>query len=113
MGRVAMKKTRLLQLLVALLVPGLGLLSAPAPKRPPSPALTAAPNFKRVFPNTPSGITCATNVIAVHPGHTVTLVTYVPDRPGTYPAILDLHGGGPDLRLTGVGEARVVKPALA
>lgn len=54
----------------------------------------AAPKFKSVKPLTPPGVTCTTNVIAEYPEHAVTLVVYTPDKPGRYPAILDIHGGG-------------------
>jgi pectinesterase len=47
-----------------------------------------------VLPQTPAGVTCLTEVVAKHPEHTVELVIYVPEKPGRYPAILDIHGGG-------------------
>jgi len=53
-----------------------------------------APKWKSVKPSTPPGVTCTTNVLAEYPEHTVTVVVYAPDKPGTYPAILDIHGGG-------------------
>jgi pectinesterase len=58
------------------------------------PAAAAAPKWKKVSPQTPPGITLITEVIARHPEHDVELFVYVPDRPGLYPAILDIHGGG-------------------
>lgn len=54
----------------------------------------AAPKFKRVMPHTPPGITMATYILATYAGKDVTLVVYVPDKPGVYPAVLDIHGGG-------------------
>ncbi|MEW6304017.1 MAG: alpha/beta hydrolase [Verrucomicrobiota bacterium] len=57
-------------------------------------AESKGPPFKRVLPQTPAGFTCTTNVVAEYPEHTVTLVVYAPDKPGRYPAILDIHGGG-------------------
>lgn len=54
----------------------------------------AAPKWKKVLPSTPPGVTCTTNVLVEYPEHTVTIVVYAPDQPGTYPAILDIHGGG-------------------
>ena len=40
------------------------------------------------------GFTFVTKDVAVYPEHTVTLTLYVPDKPGKYPAVLDIHGGG-------------------
>lgn len=62
-----------------------------APKASPAPA---GPKFKRVLPQTPPGITMSVKEVAVYPEHTVTLTMYVPEAPGVYPAILDIHGGG-------------------
>ena len=50
--------------------------------------------MEKVLPETPPGVTCITHVIAAYPEHTVDLVVYVPQKPGVYPAILDMHGGG-------------------
>ncbi|MEI7730266.1 MAG: alpha/beta hydrolase [Verrucomicrobiota bacterium] len=50
--------------------------------------------WKKVFPQTPPGVTCTTNVVASYPEHVVELVVYTPDKPGAYPCILDIHGGG-------------------
>src|SRR5258706_1581725 len=63
----------------------------PAPAAPPSPA---APKWKKVLPQTPPGVTLTEETIAKHPEHDVTLVIYTPEKPGRYPAILDIHGGG-------------------
>lgn len=60
----------------------------------PAAAPKNGPAFKRILPQTPPGVTCTTNVVASHPEHVVDLIVYVPDRPGVYPAILDIHGGG-------------------
>ena len=54
----------------------------------------AAPKWKKVLPQTQPGITSTSYTIATYDKHNVTLVVYVPDKPGTYPAILDIHGGG-------------------
>ena len=53
-----------------------------------------APKWKKVLPETPPGVVCTTHVIAAYPEHTVDLVVYVTEKPGVYPAILDMHGGG-------------------
>ena len=58
------------------------------------PAATAAPKWKKVSPQTPPGVTLITEVVATHPEHDVELFVYVPDRPGLYTAVLDIHGGG-------------------
>ena len=34
------------------------------------------------------------HVVASYSGRDVTMVVYVPDKPGVYPGILDIHGGG-------------------
>lgn len=60
----------------------------------PAPSKPSGPKWQKVLPETPPGVTCTTHVIAVYPEHTVDLVVYVPDKAGTYPAILDIHGGG-------------------
>jgi acetyl esterase/lipase len=60
----------------------------------PAPVSPAAPKWKKVLPQTPPGVTCTVDLIAKYPEHEVTLVVYSPDKPGTYPAILDIHGGG-------------------
>jgi pectinesterase len=57
-------------------------------------AKTSAPKWQKIPPQTPAGFTCTTNVVVVHPEHTVTVIVYSPDRPGRYPCILDIHGGG-------------------
>ncbi len=57
-------------------------------------AADPAPKWKKLIPALPSGIRCETHVIAKHPEHDVELVVYVPQKPGKYPAILDIHGGG-------------------
>jgi acetyl esterase/lipase len=57
-------------------------------------AKPGAPKWQKVLPQTPAGFTCTTNVVVTHPEHTVTVVVYAPDKPGTYPCILDIHGGG-------------------
>ena len=60
----------------------------------PSTPVPTAPKWKKVLPQTPPGVTCVTDLIEKHPEHDVTIVIYMPDKPGVYPAILDIHGGG-------------------
>jgi acetyl esterase/lipase len=67
--------------------------AADAPAKNPATS-PPAPKFKRVMPQTPPGISMGTYTIATYGGKDVTLVVYVPDKPGVYPAILDIHGGG-------------------
>ncbi len=79
-------KNSSLRLIIAALVIGacpLGALEKPA-----------APKFKKVLPATPDDVEMLVKEVAVYPEHTVSLVIYVPKAPGTYPAILDIHGGG-------------------
>ena len=52
------------------------------------------PKWAKVLPQTPPGVKCLTETVATYPEHTVELVIYVPEAPGEYPAILDIHGGG-------------------
>ena len=52
------------------------------------------PKFQLVKPATPAGFTLKTLDVAAYPEHTVQLLVYVPDKPGAYPCILDIHGGG-------------------
>jgi len=75
------------------------LVSADETKPAPAPAVSAtpaptAPKWKKVLPQTPAGVTCTVELIEKHPEHDVTIVIYTPDKPGLYPAILDVHGGG-------------------
>jgi len=52
------------------------------------------PKWKKLIPQTPSGFTLKTLEVAKYPEHTVELYVYVPDAEGTWPCILDIHGGG-------------------
>ncbi|MFN0079139.1 MAG: alpha/beta hydrolase fold domain-containing protein [Prosthecobacter sp.] len=53
-----------------------------------------APKWKKLNSQTPSGFTLKTLEVAKYPEHTVELFVYVPDAEGTWPCILDIHGGG-------------------
>lgn len=53
-----------------------------------------APKWKALKPQTPAGFTLKTLVVEKHPEHDVELYVYVPDGEGTWPCILDIHGGG-------------------
>ncbi len=63
------------------------------PKAEPS---KNGPKWKKLLPEepAPAGFTLKTLEVAKYPEHTVELYVYVPDAPGTYPCILDIHGGG-------------------
>ncbi len=74
---------------------------APAPDAKPksaakAPAPKNGPKWKKLLPTEPSpaGFTLKTLEVAKYPEHTVELLVYIPDAPGTYPCILDIHGGG-------------------
>src|SRR5688572_9776061 len=54
----------------------------------------AAPKFAKLEPKTPAGYSLKTLEVAKYPEHTVELLVYVPDAAGTWPCILDIHGGG-------------------
>lgn len=82
-------------LLPALLVAALAFnVSAQNAEKKKTAVDPSIPKFKKVLPSTPPGVTCTTNVLAEYPEHTVTVIVYAPDKPGKYPAILDIHGGG-------------------
>src|SRR5260221_10289287 len=85
-------KSSLVSSLIALLFVGPVVLHAQAPATPA--ATPAKVPWKRIMPQTPPGFTLVTKEVAVYPEHTVTLTLYVPDKPGKYPAVLDIHGGG-------------------
>lgn len=53
-----------------------------------------APKWKKLIPQTPAGFTLKTLEVAKYPEHTVELYVYVPDAEGTWPCVLDIHGGG-------------------
>lgn len=81
-------------LLRACLCLGLALVAEAADPSPKPATATAKPKWQKVLPQTPPGVTQFTEVVAAYPEHSVTLMVYVPDAPGKYPAILDIHGGG-------------------
>jgi pectinesterase len=76
-----------LALVFAVTVAGVNAQTVPANK-------PAAPKWQKVLPETPPGVTMSKHTVAEFPGWAVELVVYVPDKPGSYPAILDIHGGG-------------------
>jgi pectinesterase len=69
-----------------------GLLRAADPAPAPTPA--PAPKWTKLTPKTPAGFTLKTLLVEAHPEHNVELFVYVPDAAGTWPCILDIHGGG-------------------
>jgi len=71
----------------------LGSLHAADPK-PAAKAGANGPKWKKLTPQTPAGFTLKTIEVAKHPEHTVELYVYVPDAEGTWPCVLDIHGGG-------------------
>ncbi|MDZ4288198.1 MAG: alpha/beta hydrolase [Prosthecobacter sp.] len=81
--------------LVSILLIGLlsGALAAP-PAPAPKPAAANTPKGIKLKPQTPAGFTLKTIEVAKYPEHTVELYVYVPDAAGTWPCILDIHGGG-------------------
>ena len=62
--------------------------------KPAATPAADAPKWKKLIPQTPSGFTLKTLEVAKYPEHTVELYVYVPDAEGTWPCILDIHGGG-------------------
>lgn len=63
------------------------------PKPAAKPASTG-PKWKKLLPKTPDGFAFKTIEVAKYPEHTVELYVYVPEGEGTWPCILDIHGGG-------------------
>lgn len=55
---------------------------------------TEAPKWRKLLPNLPEGVRFSKHTLADYPEHAVELLVYTPDRPGLYPAILCIHGGG-------------------
>jgi acetyl esterase/lipase len=69
-----------------------------APKKPAAPVSKNGPKWKKLLPLTPEGFTFKAIEVAKYPEHTVELYVYVPDGEGTWPCILDIHGGGWKMR---------------
>ncbi len=88
-----MRHSPLVSLIVATFLTTLSTVPAFA-QTPAAPAAPAKPKWQKVQPETPAGFTLVTKEVAAYPEHTVTLLLYVPDKPGAYPAVLDIHGGG-------------------
>jgi acetyl esterase/lipase len=65
-----------------------------AESKPAAKSASTAPKWKKLNPQTPAGFTLKTLVVEKHPEHDVELYVYVPDGEGTWPCILDIHGGG-------------------
>ncbi|QOV90773.1 alpha/beta hydrolase [Humisphaera borealis] len=57
-------------------------------------AQDAKPKWAKLKPKTPDGFKMIEAVVATYPEDVVKLTVYVPDKPGKYPCILDIHGGG-------------------
>lgn len=73
------------------LIPALSAADAKPATKKPTPA---GPKWQKLTPQTPAGFTLKTLEVAKYPEHTVELYVYVPDAEGTWPCILDIHGGG-------------------
>lgn len=65
-----------------------------ADPKPAAKTSANGPKWKALKPQTPAGFTLKTLEVAQYPEHTVELYVYVPDAAGTWPCILDIHGGG-------------------
>ncbi len=65
-----------------------------ADSKPAAKVSANGPMWKALKPQTPAGYTLKTIEVAKYPEHTVELYVYVPDAEGTWPCILDIHGGG-------------------
>ena len=84
-------KSILTCLLALSLVPVLSAAETKPAAKKPAPAW---PKWQKLNPQTPAGYTLKTLEVAKYPEHTVELYVYVPDAEGTWPCILDIHGGG-------------------
>ncbi|WP_395750526.1 alpha/beta hydrolase fold domain-containing protein [Prosthecobacter sp.] len=62
--------------------------------KPAAKPSSGVPAGKALKPQTPAGYTLKTLEVAKYPEHTVELYVYVPDAEGTWPCVLDIHGGG-------------------
>ena len=71
----------------------LGVLHA-ADSKPAAKPGSNGPRWKALKPQTPAGFTLKILQVAQYPEHMVELYVYVPDAAGTWPCILDIHGGG-------------------
>ncbi len=65
-----------------------------AESKPAAKPASTTPKWKKLNPQTLAGFTLKTLVVEKHPEHDVELYVYVPDAEGTWPCILDIHGGG-------------------
>lgn len=65
-----------------------------ADPKPAAKPRSNGPGWKALKPQTPAGFALKTLQVAKYPEHTVELYVYVPDAAGTWPCILDIHGGG-------------------
>lgn len=57
-------------------------------------AQESPPKWKLLKPSTPDGFEMKEVVVATYPEDVVKMTVYVPKQPGSYPCILDIHGGG-------------------
>jgi len=57
-------------------------------------AQESPPKWKLLKPSTPDGFEIKEVVVATYPEDVVKMTVYVPKKPGSYPCILDIHGGG-------------------
>lgn len=64
------------------------------PKTKAQKPAPAGPKWQKLNPQTPEGFTLKTLTVATYPEHTVELYVYVPNAEGTWPCVLDIHGGG-------------------
>lgn len=64
----------------------------------PATPSTDKPKWTKVLPKTPPGFKLITDTIATYGTNKVELFVYVPQADGTYPCILDIHGGGWEAR---------------
>ncbi|WP_395740061.1 alpha/beta hydrolase fold domain-containing protein [Prosthecobacter sp.] len=65
-----------------------------ADAKPAAKPNSNGPKWKALKSLPPTGFTTRTIEVAKYPEHTVELHVYVPDAEGTWPCVLDIHGGG-------------------
>jgi acetyl esterase/lipase len=66
----------------------------PALAQQTKPKAPAGPRWTKLESYTPAGYQMIEHTVATYPEDTVKLTVFVPEKPGSYPCILDIHGGG-------------------
>lgn len=92
MGPLAV--SRLLPPAIAMLALATASTAPAAETHQPSAMPSEKAKWAKVLPKTPPGFKQVTDTVATYGTNKVELTVYVPQREGTYPCVLDIHGGG-------------------